>query len=127
MQNISELVEQARDLGEEVELDISGRPPPRMSDAVSLAAYRIVQESLTNARRHAGGVPVHVEVRFEGALLSITVENPTTTVPASNGAMPGVGLAGMLERASAVGGTLTAGPTPDGFRVHAELPCELTR
>jgi len=127
MQNISELIEQARDLGEDVELDISGQPPPRMSDAISLAAYRIVQESLTNARRHAGGFPVHVELEFDPARLSITVENATTPSSPSNGAAPGVGLAGMLERASAVGGTLTAGPTPDGFRVHAQLPSELTR
>ena len=126
VENIPELVERARAGGLDVELGLGGERPGRLSEAVSLAAYRIVQESLTNAQRHAAGAPTRVCVRFDPAGLSISVENRTAGAPSSNGAAPGVGIAGMRERATAIGGTLEAGPTPDGFRVHAELPCEVT-
>jgi signal transduction histidine kinase len=127
VENISELVERARSAGQEVELNVAGHQPAQFSDAVSLAAYRIVQESLTNAQRHAADAPVRVDLEFGGTLLSITVDNPVEATHRSNGAVPGVGIVGMLERASAVGGTLTAGQIPGGFRVQAELPFELNR
>jgi len=92
---------------------------------VSLAAYRIVQESLTNARRHAAGARVRVHVNFDAAQLSIAVDNRAGASARGTGTRPGVGIAGMRERANTIGGTLQAGPTPDGFRVHAELPYEL--
>ena len=98
--------------------------PPHMSDAVSLAAYRIVQESLTNARRHATGAAVRVRVRFDSERLSIAVENGVGD-PSSNGVATGVGIAGMRERAAATGGTLQAGRVADGFRVQAQLPYAL--
>jgi signal transduction histidine kinase len=127
VENIAELVQRARDAGLDVHLGISGDRPTRLSDAVSLAAYRIVQESLTNAHRHAAGAAIRVNVSFGAARLSIAVANGAGTGPGSNGAAPGVGIAGMLERASATGGTLHAGPSEDGFRVQAELPYELSR
>jgi signal transduction histidine kinase len=123
--NIAELVERAHDAGLDVKLEIDGERPTRVSDAVSLAAYRIVQESLTNARRHAAGAAVHVHVGFDATGLSIAVENGPGARPSANGATPGIGILGMLERASAIGGTLRAAPTQDGFRVEAELPFEL--
>jgi signal transduction histidine kinase len=127
VENVAELVQRARDAGLEVQLEISGERPTRLSDAVSLAAYRIVQESLTNAHRHAAGASVRVNLSFGAARLSIAVVNGAGTGPGNNGATPGVGIAGMLERASATGGTLRAGPNGDGFRVQAKLPYELSR
>jgi signal transduction histidine kinase len=119
---VSELVEQARTLGLDVRLDIRGERPRRLPEAVQVAAYRIVQESLTNARRHAADAPARVGLSFESERLLITVENGTgaTTNGSSTGA--GVGVIGMQERAAAVGGTLRAASSPDGFRVAAELP-----
>ncbi len=125
--SVAELVQRAHNAGVEVALEINGERPLRLSDAVSLAAYRIVQESLTNARRHAAGAIVRVNLRFDSARLSLTVENGPGAQASSNGTVPGVGMAGMHERTSALGGTLHAGPVPDGFRVQAELPYELGR
>src|SRR4030088_449525 len=65
VENVAELVQRARDAGLEVKLEISGERPSRLSDTVSLVAYRIVQESLTNARRHAAGAAVRVDLSFE--------------------------------------------------------------
>jgi signal transduction histidine kinase len=127
VENVAELVRRARDAGLEVQLEISGERPTRLSDAVSLAAYRIVQESLTNAHRHAAGAAVRVNLSFDPGRLSIAVVNGAGTGPSSNGTMPGVGIAGMLERASATGGTLRAGASGDGFQVQAELPYGLSR
>jgi signal transduction histidine kinase len=122
---ISELVqltERARDTGLDVQLTVSGEQPAGLSDASSLAAYRIVQESLTNARRHAPGALVCVSLDFNATQLSVAVEN--TGAGTANGNQPtgGVGIAGMRERATALGGSLQAEPTPDGFLVQAQLP-----
>ncbi len=126
VENIAELVGRTRDAGLEVKLEVSGERPSRLSDSVSLAAYRIVQESLTNAHRHAAGTAVRVNLRFDAARLSIAIENGAGARPSTNGTTPdGVGIAGMLERAAAIGGRLQAGPAKDGFRVVAELPYEL--
>jgi signal transduction histidine kinase len=127
VENVAELVQRDRDAGLEVRLEINGEQPPRLSDAVSLAAYRIVQESLTNAHRHAAGASVRVNLWFDAASLSLSVENRSGADVSSNGTTPGVGIAGMRERASALGGSLQAGPIRDGFRVQAELPHELDR
>jgi signal transduction histidine kinase len=119
---VGELVEQARMLGLDVSLDIRGDRPTRLPESVQLAAYRIVQESLTNARRHAAGAPARVGLAFEPDRLRVTVENGpgATTNGSRNGA--GVGIIGMQERAAAVGGAVDAASSPDGFRVAAELP-----
>jgi signal transduction histidine kinase len=106
-----------------VDLDVDGERPERVPDAVSLAAFRIVQESLTNARRHATGAAVRIGLAFDGAGLTVVVENGAATGPHGNGAPPGVGIMGMRERAVTVGGTLDAGPVTSGFRVLARLPC----
>ena len=93
-------------------------PPP-----VELAAYRIVQESLTNVVRHAGRVAATVSLRQDGGYLCVDVVNDGGTVPAAFSDGTGAGLAGMRERAAALGGTLDAGPRPGGgFAVRARLP-----
>jgi signal transduction histidine kinase len=113
------LARTAGDAGLAVDVSVSGRPRP-LRDAVDLAAYRIVQESLTNVIRHAGASRASVRVRYEVAAVVVEVEDDGRGGGA-NGA--GHGLAGMRERAAALGGELLAGPAPDGgFRVHAELP-----
>jgi signal transduction histidine kinase len=121
---VPELVRRTREGGLDVELDVVGDRPWRVPDAVSLAAYRIVQESLTNARRHAAGAPVSVRLSFEPGRLTVTVENAAGRSTNGIGSAAGVGIIGMTERACAVGGTLRARPLPSGFRVDASLPYE---
>lgn len=122
--DVAELVQRAHDAGLNIELQVSGTRPARLSDAVSLAAYRIVQESLTNAQRHAATAPVRVDLCFEPDALTVAVENSARGAPRTdvNGDLPGVGIMGMTERAHAVGGTLQATPRAGGFRVDASLP-----
>jgi len=127
VQNIPELVDRARDAGLPVELDVTGAQPRHVGEAVSLAAYRIVQEALTNARRHAAGAPVSVTVGYGASQLVLAVTNGAGATRNGHGPEPGVGITGMLERAAAVGGTLRAGPSRAGFEVAAELPYELGR
>lgn len=129
LDDLQDLVQRTRRDAVEVDLEILGTRPARLSEAVSLAAYRIVQESLTNARRHAKGAPVHIAVSFGAERLGVAIENgPSTSHPngagAGAGAGPGagVGVMGMSERAAAVGGTVAARALPHGFRVDAELP-----
>jgi signal transduction histidine kinase len=100
-------------------LIISGAPVP-LDPGVELAAYRIVQEALTNARRHAPGAAVDVELRY-GDRLTVRVRDNGPGGAIDNGH----GLTGMRERAAAVGGTLRAGPAAvGGFLVEAVLPME---
>jgi signal transduction histidine kinase len=99
---------------------ISG-PTDRPSPAVAAAAYRIVQEALTNALRHAGPATASVVVTCELDRLIVEVTDDGRGLPDHPGA--GHGIAGMRERAQALGGALDAGPgAGDGFRVHASLP-----
>ena len=88
--------------------------------AVGTAAYRIVQESLTNVARHAGGAPATVTVRMDDHRLTIEVCDEGAAV-ASEPNGTGMGIRGMRERAAATAGTLHAGPRPGGgFLVRAE-------
>lgn len=95
-------------------------PPP-----VALAAYRIVQESLTNVVRHASGATATVAIRQDGDDLLVEISNAASRGGAGGSAFrdgASTGLAGMRERAAALGGTLTAGPADGGFAVRARLP-----
>ena len=122
LDSVPDLVKRARDAGLDVELGVSGQRPDRISDAVSLAAYRVVQESLTNARRHAPGAPVRVDLAFERGEVVVAVENGAGAEANGHASPPGVGLAGLRERAAALGGVLEAAPRATGFRVEARLP-----
>ncbi|XRQ15669.1 sensor histidine kinase [Actinomadura welshii] len=120
LDRIGELVESARAAGLAVRSDVAagdGGPPPA---GVGLAAYRIVQEALTNVVRHASATAVTVRVEQGPREVVIEVaDDGRGPVPGT----PGTGLRGMRERARALGGELTAGPGPDGgFRVRARLP-----
>jgi signal transduction histidine kinase len=122
--DIPGLISQARDAGLEVCFETRGAPPEPIPEATSLAAYRIVQESLTNARRHAHGAAITVCVRYDTREMSLTIENLRGAVDGKGSTSSGVGLAGMRERAAAVGGRLDARAIAGGFRVQAALPYE---
>ncbi|MFI9588581.1 sensor histidine kinase [Streptomyces sp. NPDC052236] len=90
---------------------------------VDLAAYRIVQESLTNAAKHSGARHVVIRLHRDDAQLRLSIEDDGHGAPPGPAGHGASGIAGMTERARALGGALTAAPRPQGgFAVHAELP-----
>ncbi len=118
------LVAAARAAGVSVDL-AAPAPWPAVPAGVGVCAYRIVQESLTNASRHAPGAPVSVSVGHDKRAVSLRVVNgpPAPAAPAGGGSGPGQGLVGMRERVALLGGSLSAGPAPGGgFIVSATLP-----
>jgi signal transduction histidine kinase len=119
--DVPRLAEAARQAGAQVSLSMPP-DPDAVPDGVGVAAYRIVQEALSNAGRHAPGATVSVAVTVEPALVRLCVRNGLATgQPGEQGT--GHGLAGMRERAALLGGWLKAGPEPGGgFAVRAELP-----
>ncbi len=117
---LAELAESVRGAGVAVELHVPAELPP-VSSATDLAAYRIVQEALTNVVKHAG--PAAVEVRVEVVAGRVRLDVADDGLGGTPDPGAGRGLLGMQERATAVGGTVTAGPRPDGgWLVSAELP-----
>jgi signal transduction histidine kinase len=118
---VGSLIEQARGAGLQVSLEVEGDQPPRIPEAVQLAAFRILQESLTNTRRHAPGAVASINLSYGADGLRLAVENDARAGRA-NGSQRGVGILGMHERVAALGGTLDAGRAGDRFRVVAELP-----
>jgi signal transduction histidine kinase len=130
LEDLDELLESARTGGVTVTREVSGAPQP-LPDGVNLSAYRIVQEALSNAMRHAPGSAVQVKLHYGDAALVIEVRNDRgVAAPLKNGGQPaaaglggGHGIIGMRERATMLGGHLRAGPTPDEeFLVTAALP-----
>ncbi|MEU6123020.1 sensor histidine kinase [Streptomyces sp. NPDC047123] len=121
LDRLPELVEQAASAGLTVEVTTEGGGG-RLSPGTDLAAFRIVQEALTNVVRHSGSRHARVLVRHEKAALTLRVDDDGPATGADAGGS-GNGLAGMRERAAALDGTIEAGPGPDGgFRVTAVLP-----
>jgi signal transduction histidine kinase len=118
---VDELVERVRAAGLPTTLRVSGAAPAGASGGLQLAAYRIVQEALTNALKHAGpGAEAEVALRWERERLAVAVRN--TGPPAAAIGPEGGGLRGMRERAAVYDGVVTAGPQPEGgWRVHTEL------
>ncbi|MFI5543724.1 sensor histidine kinase [Streptomyces sp. NPDC051815] len=119
LEQLGELTERASATGLRVTVRVSGEPsalPPQ----ISLAAYRIVQESLTNITRHAGATSARIEVAYGPGELRVRIDDDGrgSTPEASSGS----GIAGMSERARAFGGELSAANTESGFRVSARLP-----
>jgi signal transduction histidine kinase len=119
---LRELVEQARAAGMSVSLIQEGAPHP-LPEGAELAAYRVVQESLTNTRKHAGlAAAASVTLRYEHDGLVVQVSDNGRADPAA-GDGTGHGLAGMRERVEMYGGTVTAGPLPEGgYCVTARIP-----
>jgi signal transduction histidine kinase len=122
LEQLAELIDAARESGTPVRLIVHGRVVP-LSPGVDLTAYRIVQEALTNARRHAPGAAVDVELGYTADALRLRVQDDGPG--AANGDAGGQGLLGMRERVAIVGGSLHTGTAEGGgFTVEAELPVE---
>ncbi|MFJ4775294.1 sensor histidine kinase [Streptomyces sp. NPDC088762] len=120
---IAGVVEAARGSGTDVRMTTAGQPRPLVA-ACDHAAYRIVQEALTNAYKHAPGAPITVELRYEDDSLVVEIANgPAAGLAAGEVVSGGQGLTGLHERARLVGGMVHAGTTEDGgFRVAGVLP-----
>jgi signal transduction histidine kinase len=127
LDQVPELIERVRDAGLEAELSVSGTPHP-LPPGLDLAAYRIVQEALTNVIKHAGPVRTDIHVEYRARELRITVADngrPADTDPA-HGQPPGPsgrGLIGLRERIAIYRGELDAGPRPGGgWQIRARIP-----
>jgi signal transduction histidine kinase len=123
LDRLPELVEQARSAGLTVETRSEGEPVP-LPPGTDLAAFRIVQEALTNVVRHSGSRTARVVLAYAPGSLELRIDDEGPATAATAGADgSGHGLAGMRERSAALGGTIEAGARPDGgFRVRAVLP-----
>jgi LPXTG-motif cell wall-anchored protein len=120
---LEELAEPLRAGGLEVDIESEGAAAD-LPAGVELSAYRIVQEALTNTLRHAGASRAAVRVRYDPAWVEVEVSDDGRGAAGGEGD-GGHGLIGMRERASMLGGTLEAGPLPEGgYRVRARLPLE---
>jgi signal transduction histidine kinase len=122
---IPALVDHARAGGLAVELETRG-DLSRLSPSVSLAVYRIAQEALANAARHAPRAHTKLGLALANGRVSLLAETsgPLAAGPLTELERPHYGLIGMRERATALGGEFDAGPTRDGWRVRCELPVE---
>lgn len=122
LKDLGRLLEQTRIAGVELDADV-GPEVERIPAAVSRETYRIVQEGLTNALRHAGKVPVRLRLGVEGERLEMEMSNPIGA-PRGNGADHGGGrgLGGVRERVTVLRGEMTAGPDGDLWRFHVSLP-----
>ncbi len=130
LSDLERLIDQARTAGTDIRVELSGGTVgelPPLAPEVDLAGYRVIQESLSNARRHAPGatVTIHVGVDHEAVRLEVRNDDaPAGSLPSAGGA-GGFGLLGMRERVELLGGSLDAGPLRGGgWRVRAVLPLE---
>jgi signal transduction histidine kinase len=124
---LTALIDEHRTLGGELRFSVRG-PVAQLSDAAGLVAYRVVEEALTNARRHAPRAPVEVSLDYTPTLLRIAVRDHGPGLgPATGGdeAATGFGLIGMRERVEALGGTFTCGDHAEGgFEIVVDLPVD---
>jgi signal transduction histidine kinase len=123
--DVEPLVAQVRGAGVPVDLMIDGQVRP-LPESTELSAYRIIQESLTNAVQHGGpNVTTRVRVEYGESHLDIVVEDDGRGAAAVSGSSPGHGLVGMRERVAVLGGEFSANPKPGGgYRVRARIPVE---
>ncbi len=122
--DVQPLVDNVRAAGLPITLSLSGEMSA-MAPAVQLAVYRIVQEALTNALKHAPGASTEVVVKATTDEVTIDVTDAGTEQAPTGGDVGGHGLVGMRERIELFGGSIVAGPRPGGgFSVHAQLPIE---
>jgi signal transduction histidine kinase len=118
MEQLDSLVKQMEAAGLPVTVSVEGEERP-LSAGVDLAAYRVVQEALTNVLRHAGSARAHVRIRYLPESLELEVANRGHV---AHDGRPGHGLIGMRQRVALYGGELDAGPADGGYRVHARIP-----
>jgi signal transduction histidine kinase len=119
LDRVEDLCSRIRDAGVQVRLTTAG-PRRALPVAVDFAAYRVLQESLTNVLKHSHTKVADVRIGYEDDALALAVSNPASPVREPGG---GLGIPGMRERVTALGGDFTAGPATDGrFEVRARLP-----
>lgn len=119
---LDDIVARATAAGLRVNTEVRGEPQ-RLPARLDLAAFRIVQEALTNVMRHAKAATATVQVVYDDQELTVQVDDDGRGAVSDNDTSVGQGILGMRERASALGGVVEAGPRPDGgFRVLARLP-----
>ncbi|RLP07885.1 hypothetical protein D9T14_09710 [Propionibacterium australiense] len=118
--DLSDLLRGARAINPDIVLDMPTQP--LVSPAVEMALYRIVQESLTNAHRHAPGARIDVTLTETDGWVELSVTNARATRPAPGISGSGLGVEGMRMRCELLGGQLMAGPHEDGWRILARLP-----
>ncbi len=124
LDQLDQLLTMVRDAGLHIEVAVTGEARP-LPAAIDRAAYRIVQEALTNVVRHAGASCVSVAISYERAALTLMIADNGRDPASGQPAPLGHGLVGMTERAVLLGGRLQAGPRPGGgFLVQAQLPTE---
>lgn len=123
--DLDKLISQMRDAGVPVEMDVTGNQRP-LSDGAELSAYRVVQESLTNAIRHGGpDVTAKVSIDYGDDRLDVSVADDGRGSSANSTDTGGHGIIGMRERIAVLGGEFEAGPkTGGGYLVHATIPVE---
>jgi signal transduction histidine kinase len=125
---LDELIRGVREAGLPVTLRVDGEPCP-LSQALDLSAFRIVQEALTNALKHAGPARAEVTIRYQPAAVELEIQDTggraAGQTAAGQGREPGHGLVGMRERVAMFGGEFTAAPAPSGgYLVRARLPLD---
>jgi signal transduction histidine kinase len=114
------LAERHRTAGLAVQVDVEGNRRP-LAPSLDQAAYRIVQESLTNAARHGSG-PAEIVIAYGESQLELTISNPLTAGSNGDAVEGGHGILGMRERAALLGGSLDTGVGDGRFRVYAQVP-----
>lgn len=121
--DVQTLVSSLKNAGREVRLSVLGDPPP-VPTSVELVLYRVIQEALTNAVRHAGDAQIEVQLIYTPEAITLYVDDDGTGAVDGERVGGGHGLIGMAERLATVGGTLEAGPRRPGpgWRVHAAVP-----
>jgi len=120
LERVAKLVEQTRDAGLPTELRIEGETTA-LAQGIDLTAYRLVQEGLTNALKHANATHAEVVVRYDDGTVELVVRDDGTGDGAGGGS--GHGLVGIRERVALYGGELFAGPRAEGgFELRARLP-----
>ena len=125
LDEVEALIGRAREAGLRVELRVEGQPAP-LPSGIDLAAYRVVQEALTNAIKHAGPASAHVVIRYGETDLELDVSDDGAGPRERDATSPwGHGLVGMRERVALYGGELQAGARAEGgFAIHARIPLE---
>ncbi len=122
--SLSDLVSRASEAGLQVQTEVSG-DLTGLPASVDLAAFRIVQEALTNVMRHSGQTSSSVHVTCNEQELTLRIDNEVGSEASRDGIGRGQGILGMKERATALGGVVEAGPRPDGgFQVFVRLPLD---
>ncbi|MFJ3616116.1 sensor histidine kinase [Streptomyces hydrogenans] len=122
LRDVEEMIEQARAAGQDISTTVEGGPEQAPA-AHRLAVYRLVQEALTNARKHAPDAPVRVRITYKPPATLIEVTNPPGRGPGIQQVPSGFGLIGLRERVEALGGSLSAGPGGAGsWRLAARIP-----